>query len=219
MKITVEKTLEMPNAVLFARQLELALKNEQKKRQHFYSTIDENKKIEFINGEIYFQPPVKLRDNSAMIAISKLLHTYVATHKLGYVGVEKILISLTRNDYEPDVCFFNKDKAQYFKPEQMQFPVPDMVVEVLSASTESHDRGIKFTDYAAHDVGEYWIVDPENETLEQYVLDNGEYKLLIKSKDGMVESLAVDGFTIPVRAIFDEAENLKALQIVMSNSE
>ena len=68
MNITVEKTLEMPNAVLFARQLEVALKKEQKKREHFYSIIDENKKIEFINGQIYFQSPVKLRHNSAMLS-------------------------------------------------------------------------------------------------------------------------------------------------------
>src|SRR5690606_25900837 len=184
MNITVEKTMEMPNAVLFARQLDVALKKEQKKRQHFYSIIDENKKMEFINGEIYFQSPVKLRHNSAMLALAKLLHTYTAVNKLGYVGAEKLLVSLTRNDYEPDVCFFGNEKAKKFKAAQMQFPAPDLVVEVLSKTTEAHDRGIKFTDYAAHGVSEYWIVDPENETLEQYGLDDGEYELIIKSKDG-----------------------------------
>lgn len=219
MNITVEKTLEMPNAVLFARQLDVALKKEQKKRQHFYSIIDENKKMEFINGEIYFQSPVKLRHNSAMLALAKLLHTYTAVNKLGYVGAEKLLVSLTRNDYEPDVCFFGNEKAKKFKAAQMQFPAPDLVVEVLSKTTEAHDRGIKFTDYAAHGVSEYWIVDPENETLEQYGLDDGEYELIIKSKDGMVESRAVKGFKIPVRSIFSEAENLKALQKILSSSK
>lgn len=211
--------MEMPNAVLFARQLEVALKKEQKKRQHFYSIIDENKKMEFINGEIYFQSPVKLRHNSAMLSLAKLLHTYASVNKLGYVGAEKLLVSLTRNDYEPDVCFFGKEKAKKFKAAQMQFPAPDLVVEVLSKTTETHDRGIKFTDYAAHGVSEYWIVDPENETLEQYILDDGEYELIMKSKDGMVKSHAVNGFKIPVRAIFSEAENLKALQGILSGSK
>jgi Uma2 family endonuclease len=219
MNITVEKTLEMPNAVLFARQLDVALKKEQKKRQHFYSIIDENKKMEFINGEVYFQSPVKLRHNSAMLALAKLLHTYTAANKLGYVGVEKLLVSLTRNDYEPDVCFFNNEKAKKFKPAQMQFPAPDLVVEVLSKTTEVNDRGIKFTDYAAHGVSEYWIVDPESETLEQYILKDGEYELLIKSKDGMVESKAAAGFKIPVRAIFSEKDNLKTLQGILSSSK
>jgi len=219
MNITVEKTMEMPNAVLFARQLDVALKKEQKKRQHFYSVIDENKKMEFINGEIYFQSPVKLRHNSAMLALAKLLHTYTAVNKLGYVGAEKLLVSLTRNDYEPDVCFFGNEKAKKFKPAQMQFPAPDLVVEVLSKTTEAHDRGIKFTDYAAHGVSEYWIVDPDTETLEQYILDDGEYELIMKSKDGMVESRAVAGFKIPVRAIFSEKDNLKTLQGILGGSK
>ncbi len=43
---------------------------------------------------------------------------------------------------------------------QSKFPAPDLIVEVLSESTEANDRGIKFEDYAAHGVVEYWIVDP-----------------------------------------------------------
>ena len=154
-----------------------------------------------------------------MLALAKLLHTYTAVNKLGYVGAEKLLVSLTRNDYEPDVCFFGNEKAKKFKPAQMQFPAPDLVVEVLSKTTEAHDRGIKFTDYAAHGVSEYWIVDPDTETLEQYILDDGEYELIMKSKDGMVESRAVAGFKIPVRAIFSEKDNLKTLQGILGGSK
>ena len=51
----------------------------------------------------------------------------------------------------------------------MQFPPPDLVVEVLSESTEKRDRGVKFEDFAAHGVGEYWMIDADKETLEQYL--------------------------------------------------
>jgi Uma2 family endonuclease len=68
------------------------------------------------------------------------------------------------------VCFFDNAKASTFQPEQMIHPAPDFVVEILSTSTEARDRGIKFEDYAAHGVREYWLVDPEGETLEQYLL-------------------------------------------------
>ena len=203
----------MPNAVLFVREVEAALKKEQAKRTHFYEAIDENKKMEFINGEIFFQSPVKLRHNVATLNVAKLLGTYTERHQLGFVGVEKILVSLSRNDYEPDVCFFARERSIQFLPDQMQFPAPDLVVEVISNSTEHHDRVVKYQDYAAHGVREYWIVDPENETIEQYSLnDDLEYELVLKSKDGTISSVAVLGFSVPVRAVFDNAVNLLALK-------
>jgi Uma2 family endonuclease len=60
----------------------------------------------------------------------------------------------------------------------------------------------------------YWIVDPHQEYVEQYVLKGCEgeyeYELLVKSKTGKVQSVAVDGFDVPVRAIFDETEQFAA---------
>ena len=218
MNITVEKTLEMPNAVIFAQRLDAALKKEHAKRKHFYEIIDESKKMEFINGEIYFQSPVKLQHHSAMFNIAKLLDAYVVAHQMGKVGVEKLLISLSRNDYEPDICFFDIEKSVNFKPKQMQFPAPDFIVEVLSDSTERNDRETKFQDYAAHGIKEYWIVDAEAETVEQYIVENEEYELKLKSNDGTIESVSVPGFRIPIKAIFDESLNLEILKQIVSRT-
>ena len=211
MQISLEQALEMPDAVLFVRRLDSALKDEQKKRRHFYEIVEENKKMEFINGEIVFHSPVKKQHNSATKLFCVLLQTFVAKHKLGFVSVEKIMVSLTRNDYEPDVCFFGNEKAKGFKKNQVQFPAPDFVVEVLSPSTAKNDRETKFQDYAAHGVQEYWIIDAEKETVEQYLLQNEKYELLLKAKDGTIESVVLNDFKIAVRAIFDEQINLKTL--------
>ena len=100
----------------------------------------------------------------------------------------------------------------------MRFPAPDLVVEVLSETTQAIDRGVKFDDYAAHGVAEYWIVDPVTETLEQYRLpENGDtYELVIKAMTGQVRSVAIPGFEIPVRAIFDPQVNRSALQTILA---
>jgi Uma2 family endonuclease len=181
------------------------------KRQEFYQTVQENQKVEFINGEVVVQSPVKLRHDSVSGAFFRLISTFVMVHDLGHVGHEKLLVSLTRNDYEPDVCFFSKDKARSFKPDQMKFPAPDFIAEILSESTEKIDRGIKFTDYAAHGVLEYWLIDPESESVEQYVIKNDAYKLQVKSGTGLVTSVAIPGFEIPVRSIFEQKQNLSVL--------
>ena len=201
----------MPDAVLFAQKLESALKAEQKKRRHFYEIVEENKKVEFVNGEIIFHSPVIKQHNSATKLLCKLIDTFVIKHNLGYVGFEKILISLTRNDYEPDICLFGIEKAKEFTGRQMQFPAPDFIVEVLSDSTEKYDRETKFQDYAAHGVQEYWIIDAEKEFVEQYFLQNEKYELLLKAKDGKIESLVLNNFKIPIQSIFDEQINLETL--------
>jgi Uma2 family endonuclease len=216
MNVTVEQTLEMPNAVLFARKLKSALEAEQKKRRHFYEIVDENKKMEFINGEIVLHSPVKLQHNSATKLLCGLLNAFVIKNDLGFVGVEKIMISLTRNDYEPDVCFLGKEKSKKFTKKQMRFPAPDLVIEVLSDSTEKADREIKFQDYAAHGIEEYWIVDAGKETIEQYFLQNEQYELLLKSNSGDINSEVLPDFKIPVRAVFDEKLNVETLSKIIN---
>ena len=131
------------------------------------------------------------------------------------MGHEKLLITLTRNDYEPDICFFRQAAAQRFTPDQVKFPAPDFAVEVLSDSTASVDRGLKFEDYALHGIAEYWIIDPEQESVEQYLLQGEQYALAVKVKSGTIQSAAIPGFDIPVRAIFDPAEQLIALQTIL----
>ena len=212
MQVSVDQIMQMPNAAILAERLHNALEDEQQKRKHFYEIMEEHKKMEFINGEIYFQSPAKLRHISSIKLLLKLLDTYVSANGLGYVGAEDMLISLTRNDYEPDICFFNKNKSRDFEPTQMQFPAPGFAIEVLSPSTERHDRETKFQDYAAHGIGEYWIVDPESEIIEQYLLKDEEYSLFLKTNDGTIESVVVPGFTIKIRAVFDEQTNLEELR-------
>ena len=130
--------------------------------------------------------------------------------------MEKILIKLERNDYEPDLCFFREEQAKHFKGTEMFFPPPDFVVEVLSKSTESNDRGVKFRDYQEHGVEEYWIVDVKDRFVEQYHLKNDKYELVQKSGSGTIKSFAIKGFEIPVNAIFDKQENLTTLRALIA---
>ena len=212
MSVSLNQILEMPNAAILAERLKNALEKEQKARKHFYKIIEEDKKMEFINGEIIFQSPAKLRHTNSVKLLTNLLSNFVIKNELGFVGSEKMLISLTRNDYEPDICFFEKSKSQDFKSDQMQFPAPDIAVEVLSPSTEKYDRETKFEDYAAHGIREYWIIDAEHEVIEQYFLEDEKYELLLKAKDGTIESVVLPEFKIQIRAVFDEKINLEELK-------
>jgi len=212
LKSLVDELARAPQLPLYVQQLQELLAAERARRAEFYDTITEDQKAEFINGEVIVQSPVKLRHNRASKLLLRLLDAFVDRHNLGFVGHEKILISLARNDYEPDICFFRREVAETFSADQMCFPAPDLVVEVRSESTEAIDRGIKMQDYAAHGVGEYWLVDPAAEMVEQYMLQGEVYELRLKSGSGEITSATLPGFTIPIRSVFDTPTNLATLQ-------
>lgn len=212
----LNKLLHSPRLPIYVQEIQAVLADEAQKRQNFYAQITEHDKAEFINGEAIFHSPVRLRHNIVSKRLLILLDAHVSLNNLGLVAYEKIMVSLTRNDYEPDICFFDKAKAETFKPDQMHFPAPDFIVEVLLDSTAGVDRGVKFDDYAAHGVDEYWLVDPETETIEQYELKNQAYELVIKAQTGQITSLAIPQFEIPIRAIFDEVLNRTTLQQILA---
>lgn len=124
------------------------------------------------------------------------------------------MTSFPRNDFVPDVIFFGLVKAALIQPDTLRYPIPDLIVEVLSPSTEARDRGIKFEDYALHGVREYWIVDPVAESVELYRLADDAYPEVERQTSGVLVSEVVPGFEIPVRAVFDAAENLAAMQAI-----
>jgi len=95
----------------------------------------------------------------------------------------------------------------------MQFPSPDLIVEILSDSTEKIDRGIKFEDYAQHGIKEYWIIDAEKQLVEQYVLEGHNYLLKHRAHNQEIIFVQVlQGFNIPALAIFNNDENVRALR-------
>jgi Uma2 family endonuclease len=104
------------------------------------------------------------------------------------------------NDFEPDICFFKKEIADKFEPNQMIFPAPNFIIEVTSPSTEKIDRGVKFRDYEAAGVGEYWIVDPAKNTVEQYLNSDDGYEL--QENDLVIRSKEIEGFELDLESFF-----------------
>ena len=211
MDAIVELILDMPDAVKKVDALSEALKQEHQRRLRFYAEMTPKQKVEFINGQVIMHSPAKWKHIDASGLLSRLLSYHVDRHKLGRIAVEKALVSLTRNDYEPDICFFRQEVVDGFGPDLMHFPAPDFVAEILSPSTENNDRRVKKRDYAAHGVREYWIIAPDEQAVEQYDLQGENYVLLgAWTKEDAITSTAVSGFRIPVLAIFDLAANLAA---------
>ena len=211
----LDRILKAPNLPTLVEQAQAHLRQEQAKRQEFYDLINEDSSAEFINGQIVMHSPVRLGHNRARRWLTSLVEKFIRQHQLGAVEDEKVMVHLTRNSFEPDIAFWRKAIADNFDSKQLLFPAPDWVVEIVSPSTEKIDRTIKYNDYALHGVSEYWIIDPDKQTVEQYLLDTIKETYTLHRKVGIedeIESQIIQGFRIPIKAIFEEEENQKTLQ-------
>ncbi len=212
--------MSRPDLPRIAECINTTLRDEQHRRAQFRDELTPSVKAEFIGGEVVMHSPAKAKHLRVTDNLVSLLRNFVIAHERGEVFTEKALVCLTRNDYEPDVCFFGVEKAAAFEGDTLEFPPPDFVVEVLSDSTEHRDRGVKWDDYGLHGIKEYWIIDCDEQTIEQYLIrgDEETYHLARKLTDGEIESVVVTGFRIPVAALFDSKQNLLALKKIL-NSE
>jgi Uma2 family endonuclease len=216
---SIEDSLwEVPSLPLLLDRIHHRLDDERLKRAEFRSWLTEDVKAEFINGSILMHSPAADDHNEATGQLYRAASLYADVFNLGKVRVEKALIGMTRNDYEPDIAFWRKEVADRFEPGMNVYPVPDLIVEVLSPGKENikRDTETKYEDYAAHGVREYWIVDPKKQTVEQYLLSETAPERFELHKKAIltdnIESKVLAGFAIPVKAIFDAKSNAYAIQ-------
>lgn len=194
--------------------------DEQRKRQAFYEWLDEDRnrtadRAEFINGEMVVRSPTPDRHNSIMLSVATLLSYYADDRQLGYVTMGRALVELTRNSYEPDVCFFGLEKAASITDDQLYYSALDFIAKILSKSTEKYDRETRFADYAAYGVAEYWIIDPLRRTIEYHEIDADTEEYALIGAFGIRDTVTghvISGFSIPVRAVFDATANMTALR-------
>ncbi len=210
--------LDLPSLPLLLDRLHTRLDDEKSKRREFRSWITDEQKSEFINGSVVMHSPAAEDHNEATGQLYRVASFYADIQKLGKVRVEKALVGMTRNDYEPDIAFWAREKSDRFEPGMNVYPIPDLIIEVLSPGKENikRDTETKFEDYAAHRVQEYWIVDPKKKTVEQYLLAEnapGAYELYKKAVIGdSIESVSLTGFIIPIRAIFEAGANAEWME-------
>ncbi len=85
------------------------------------------------------------------------------------------------------------------------FGAPDFIIEILSPATAKKDIQIKFALYEEAGVNEYWIVEPQNNTIEVFVLQNEKYqRIQTYVSDDLVPCNTLEGLTIDLAEIFAE---------------
>jgi len=157
---------------------------------------EDERPTEMLDGVIYMMATPLLKHVSISVSIIHIFKRYLKGKKCRVFG-DNAKVFLSEDDrVVPDVSLvFNKDILK----ENGIYGAPDLIVEILSPSTATHDKGYKKDLYERCGVKEYWIVDANSFSIEVYWLENGRYALhrvfTIPPKnatDGMTEQEAAD---------------------------
>jgi Uma2 family endonuclease len=103
---------------------------------------------------------------------------------------------------QPDIIFVTSARS-WLIGEKSLWGAPDLIVEIMSPDTREQDVKLKRNLYSRFQVGEYWIADPETETVEVLAWSEMGYATagIYKKADPLI-SPALPGFRLPLRKVF-----------------
>ena len=167
------------------------------------SMPDDGRRYEIHGGELVVVPSPRLGHQIAVGEVFSVLRDY-AREAGGVALVAPFDIVFDEFDVvQPDVLFFRAERVHLLQPDAETRHAPDIVVEVLSPSTATTDRGRKMRMFARYGVPEYWIVDPIAPRIEIHALENGEYRATqVAAGDATAESVVLPGLRFKAARVF-----------------
>lgn len=165
----------------------------------FFRYAPEDKKAELINGVIIVAPPPLDAHERLQLFLLRLLGDFVELFDLGEVRGSRTAVVLADDQtYQPDILFVARERLNIIA-ERGVFGPPDLVIEILSASTAAHDRGTKFHTYDRAGVREVWLIDPYGPAgTEFYQRQGARLQPIMPDENNLIHSLALPDFKLNI---------------------
>ena len=131
-----------------------------------YLTTPEDDRYELLDGDLMMVPAPNLRHQRVQRNLGQKLNQFIQERDLGELFYAPCDVFLSNTDVvQPDLLFVSREREHLLSDGEKVRGAPDLVIEILSPSTETKDRGLKRDLYGRHGVTEYWLVDPIAETV------------------------------------------------------
>ncbi len=165
-----------------------------------YLELDTNQLVEYSDGFLEFLPMPTAFHQLILQFLFKALDAFVVANELGTVFIAGYKVRLRARKYrEPDILFIKAAHRAGIKKQYCE--KADLVIEVVSEKNRPHDIEKKRVEYAKAGIPEYWIVDPEEETITVLTLKSRQktYAEFGRFRKGdHAASNLLPGFTVDV---------------------
>lgn len=165
---------------------------------------DSRTRYELIDGDLIVTPAPVPEHQRLQFRLSRVVDR--ATERLPRVSIFLAPIDLRDTDQsvvQPDLLLLLDERTAFETASDIAGP-PNLVVEILSPSTERIDRGKKLAFYARLGADELWLVDGKRHTLSVYSEPvDGRYRSVVTfTTPGSARSATIPGLAIDLDALF-----------------
>jgi len=163
---------------------------------------DDGNRYELIDGELYVSSAPSFIHQTILLNIGAAFLDYLREHPIGRVAPGVGVIFDDYNGVIPDLVFATHERMKKALVGGRFHGAPEIVIEILSpgASNERRDRHVKRSLYAARGIDEYWIVDPENRSVEVHRRNEAGdlvFETSLRQSDELTSSF-LPGFSVRV---------------------
>jgi Uma2 family endonuclease len=143
---------------------------------------DDGRRHEIIDGEHFANPSPSTLHQHVSKRLQYQLYTKIELAGLGVLFNAPMDVQLSEHDIvQPDLVIILNESVRKITPTKIKV-APHLVVEILSPSNMDYDRTTKRDLYERFRVKEYWVVDPFEQQVDQWVLRDEKYVLMPRSK-------------------------------------
>lgn len=143
---------------------------------------DDRNRYEIFDGELSATPAPRIKHQRASSRLNVIISSHIIPRQLGEIFAAPTDVILAPTTVvQPDLVFVANDRRHIVTERAIEGP-PTLVIEILSPTTSHTDRVTKAQLYARFGVPHYWLLDTDQQVLEAYELNDGEYKLAAKAQ-------------------------------------
>jgi Uma2 family endonuclease len=166
---------------------------------------DDGRRHELVEGEHVVTPAPTRRHQELAVRLLLALGNYLQAHPIGHLYPAPIDVILSDTDVvQPDIVYVSHERSQVLGT--WIHGAPDLAVEIVSPSSRRNDEVLKRRLFDRFDVREYWVVDPEVESVKVYRRSEaGTFPRaaeLSREEGHTLESPLLPGLTIALRDLF-----------------
>ncbi len=168
-----------------------------------YCRLPEGAPYQLIGGELVLTPAPGTYHQVVSMKLEFQMVKFVMEHSLGLVLDAPVDVYLEETEtYQPDLVFISQERLSIVEPARIN-GAPDLVVEILSPATAYYDLRKKYKIYERCGVREYWLVDPEDKSIQIFILKESKFFLSQQVEgEGEVTSSVIPGFRVSAQSIF-----------------
>ena len=143
--------------------------------EDFVNFPNDGKRHEILDGERVVTPSPNTKHQVVSMNLTRAFVLYLERHHVGYVFAAPFDVVFSDLDVvEPDLLYVSRERAGILTETHVR-GAPDLVVEILSPETRKTDEVTKRKLYDRFDVREYWVLDPELDTIKVYRREPGVF--------------------------------------------